>query len=414
MVRLATYRSPGLVLAEHEFEVPLDHGRPGGTQLTIFAREVVATDREADELPWLVFLQGGPGFESPRPLGRRDPSWLERALEEFRVLLLDQRGTGRSSPVADLAEMDSEAQAEYLTHFRADAIVRDAELIRRELDVERWSVLGQSFGGFCVVAYLSIAPEGLAAAFVTGGLPPLERHADDVYRATYRRVVDKNRAYYARYPEDRERVGRILDRLGAEDVRLPSGDRLTPRRFRQLGSLLGQGAGFEKLHYLVELPFGSSGFLHDVGASFPFARNPLYAVIHEASYAPRGATQWSAERVLPDEFADDPTLLTGEHVYPWMLDEYGALRPLAGAAALLADHEWPALYDAERLRENDVPSAAAIYAEDMYVERAYSEETAAAIRGLRPWVTNEYEHDGLRADGGRVLGRLLDLVRGRL
>jgi hypothetical protein len=96
-----------------------------------------------------------------------------------------------------------------------------------------------------------------------------------------------------------------------------------------------------------------------------------------------------------------------------MLEEYGALRPLADAATVLADYEWPQLYDAERLRTNDVPAAAAVYAEDMYVERAYSEETAATIRGLRPWITNEYEHDGLRAEGERVLGRLLDLVRGR-
>ena len=63
--------------------------------------------------------------------------------------------------------------------------------------------------------------------------------------------------------------------------------------------------------------------------------------------------------------------------------------------------------------ENEVPAAAVIYAEDMYVERAFSEETAASIRGLRPWLTNEYEHDGLRQEGGRVLGRLLDLIQGR-
>ena len=59
-----------------------------------------------------------------------------------------------------------------------------------------------------------------------------------------------------------------------------------------------------------------------------------------------------------------------------------------------------------------MPAAAAIYAEDMYVERAFSEETAAQIGGLRPWVTNEYEHNGLRADGERILGRLIDLARG--
>ena len=40
-------------------------------------------------------------------------------------------------------------------------------------------------------------------------------------------------------------------------------------------------------------------------------------------------------------------------------------------------------------------------------------ETARLIKGLRPWITNEYEHNGLRADGERVLGRLIALVNGR-
>jgi pimeloyl-ACP methyl ester carboxylesterase len=412
-VRVATHRAPHLVLGEHEFDVPLDHASPERGKLTVFAREVVSPDRERDELPWLVFLQGGPGHESPRPLQLLSKSWLERALEDYRVLFLDQRGTGRSTPVGDLAGLSAEEQAEYLTHFRADSIVRDAELIRHQLGSDPWTVLGQSFGGFCVVTYLSQAPEGLAAALLTGGLPPLERHPDDVYGATYERTAAKNRAYYERYPEDRQRVVDIFERLEADEVPLPAGDRLTQRRFRQLGQLLGMGDGFERLHYLIELPFGSRAFLHDVEVAYPFSRNPLYAVIHEACYASGAATRWSADRLFPDEFRDDPLLLTGEHVYPWMFEEYGELRPLAGAAEILAEHEWPALYDAERLRESDVPAAAVIYAEDMYVERTFSEETAASIRGLRPWLTNEYEHDGLRQDGGRVLGRLLDLIQGR-
>ena len=412
-MRVATHRAPYLVFGEHEFDVPLDHASPERGKLTVFAREVVAPGREDDELPWLVFLQGGPGHESPRPLQLLSKSWLERALEDYRVLFLDQRGTGRSTPVGDLAGMSAEEQAEYLTHFRADSIVRDAELIRHQLGSDPWTVLGQSFGGFCVVTYLSQAPEGLAAALLTGGLPPLERHPDDVYGATYERTAAKNRAYYERYPEDRQRVVDIFERLEADEVPLPAGDRLTQRRFRQLGQLLGMGDGFERLHYLIELPFGSRAFLHDVEAAYPFSRNPLYAVIHEACYASGAATRWSADRLFPDEFRDDPLLLTGEHVYPWMFEEYGELRPLAGAAEILAEHEWPELYDAERLRENNVPAAAVIYAEDMYVERTFSEETAASIRGLRPWLTNEYEHDGLRQEGGRVLGRLLDLIQGR-
>jgi pimeloyl-ACP methyl ester carboxylesterase len=412
-VRVATHRAPNFVFAEHEFELPLDHAAPGGPTITVFAREVVTPAREHDDQPWLVFFQGGPGHEAPRLLKLIEDTWWERALKDYRLLLLDQRGTGRSTPVGVLPGMSSFERADYLRHFRADAIVRDAELIRQELDVEKWSVLGQSFGGFCVVTYLSQAPEGLAEALITGGLPPLVRHPDEVYTATYERARVKNRAYYERYPQDRDRVLAIVDRLESEEVLLPGGDPLTVRRFRQIGHMLGMSDGAERLHYILELPFGSPAFLHDVEAAETFSRNPLYAVVHEACYADGAATRWSAERVFPAELRDDPTFLTGEHIYPWMLEEYGALKPLAEAAELLAEREWPRLYDGDRLAANDVPAAAAIYAEDMYVPRQFSEETAAATRGLRPWVTNEFEHDGLRANGTRVLGRLLDLVQGR-
>jgi hypothetical protein len=57
--------------------------------------------------------------------------------------------------------------------------------------------------------------------------------------------------------------------------------------------------------------------------------------------------------------------------------------------------------------------AATIYVDDLYVERDFAMETAALIKGLRPWITNEYEHNGLRADGERVLDRLIALVQGR-
>ncbi len=401
----------GLVLTDHEFSLPLDHARPDGERIGVFAREVAAEDGR--DRPYLVFFQGGPGSESPRPTTPRTPRWLPRALKDYRVLLLDQRGTGRSTPVGSLPGLTSEQQAAYLELHRADSIVRDAERIRQELGVERWSVLGQSFGGFCVCTYLSIAPEGLREAYVTGGLPPIARPTDDVYRATYERVRERNRRFYARYPDDLERVRALHERLAGEELLLPSGDRLTPRRFRQLGAMLGMSDGAERLHYLLELPPDSPAFTHGVEGETSFARNPLYAIVHEACYADGCATRWSAERVLPDEFASSPELFTGEMVYSWMFEDYGALAPLREAAELLAAHEWPRLYDGERLEANEVPAAAAVYAEDMYVERAFSEETAARIKGLRMWLTNEFEHDGLRKDE-RVLGRLIDLARGRV
>ena len=205
----------------------------------------------------------------------------------------------------------------------------------------------------------------------------------------------------------------LCRRLEAQDVRLPGGDRLRPRRLRQLGQLLGMSTGAEELHYIVELAPESPAFRHDVESAVEFARNPLYAVIHEACYADGGATRWSAERLLPEEYASAPELFTGEHVYPWMFEDYAALVPLREAAELLAQREWPRLYDEAVLEANEVPAAAMVYAQDMYVERAFSEETAARIAGMRLWLTNEYEHNGLRADGGRILGRLIDLARGR-
>jgi pimeloyl-ACP methyl ester carboxylesterase len=404
-------RVPGLVCVEHTLEVPLDHAAPDQARIELFAREVA--DPDGTDRPFLVYLQGGPGFEATRPTGRpRQPGWLDRALADYRVLLLDQRGTGRSTPVGGLGGMDAAAQSEYLTHFRADSIVRDAEYVREALGVERWSVLGQSFGGFCVLAYLSIAPEGLREAFFTGGLPPLRRPIDEIYARTYARVLERNRRFYETFPGDRERVQRLRAMIEGDGIELPSGDPLTWRRIRQLGLMLGMSDGAERLHQILELPPDSPAFAHDVAGAVGFARNPLYALIHEACYADGGVTNWAAQRTLPPDF-DDVDMFTGEHVFPWMFEDYGELAPLRDAAELVAQHRWPLLYDPDVLAANEVPSAAAIYTEDMYVEREFSEETAARVHGMRTWVTSEYDHNGLRADGARIVGRLLDLVRGR-
>jgi pimeloyl-ACP methyl ester carboxylesterase len=406
-----SHRLPGLVLTEHEISVPLDHSRPDGEQITVFAREVAEPDGR--EKPFLVFLQGGPGFEANRPTGApRSPGWLDRALQDYRVLMLDQRGTGRSTPVGTPPGTPAE-QADRLAHFRADSIVRDAELLRQALGVDRWSVLGQSFGGLCVTTYLSFAPEGLREAFITGGVPVLGPRVDDVYTATYERMLERNRRYYERFPEDRERMRALAARLDAEDVRDAAGNRLTSRMLRSLGNKLGMSDGAEELHYVIELPPDSPAFRHDAGDHLGLARNPIYAVLHEACWADGGTTRWAADRMRPAVFDEQPDLFTGEHIYPWMFEDVAALAPLREAAELLAAREWPRLYDEDALRSNDVPAAAAIYTEDPYVERAFSEETAAVIRGLRPWVTSEYDHNGLRADGGRILSRLIDLVRGR-
>ncbi|MFI1103810.1 alpha/beta fold hydrolase [Streptomyces melanogenes] len=419
--------NPAYATVDHVFTVPLDHSAPHGPTLQVFAREVVDRARAGERLPWLLYLQGGPGGKSPRP-SAGSPGWLDQALKTHRVLLLDQRGTGRSTPVTGktAAHFPSPAAfADHLAHFRADAIVADAELIRRRLcGDEPWETLGQSYGGFLTLTYLSRAPEGLRACYVAGGLPGLTATADDVYARTYPRVRERVLGFYARYPDDAARLREIADLLAATDVRLPDGDRLTPRRLRTLGLALGMGDGYERVHWLLDEALDGEGelsdtFLDQVRGVTGFTGNPLFAVLQESLYGQGApATGWAAARALADfpEFADgaDPFLLTGEMIYPWMFEDIAALRPFAGAADLLARRtDWPQLYGTDRLAANEVPLAAAVYHDDMYVDAGLSLATARQVGACRAWVTNEWEHDGISASGGRVLARLMDLAAGR-
>ncbi|MGW0998597.1 alpha/beta fold hydrolase [Streptomyces sp. NPDC002523] len=427
-----SYRQPGVVLTDRHFTVPLDHSEPGGETIELFAREAVASDKAGQDLPWLVYLQGGPGFGANRFSGRQ--SWLDRALKDYRVLLLDQRGTGRSTPAnrqtLPLRGGPAE-QAAYLGLFRADSIVRDCEAVRPQVTGGApWTVLGQSFGGFCTVSYLSLAPEGIATALVTGGLPSLHAHADDVYRAAYPRIERKVSSHYARYPQDVDRARRIADHLLTRDVVLPGGYRLTVEAFQSLGLMLGTSDGSHRLHYLLEdafvrTPGGtelSDAFQEEVRVLLSYAGHPLYALVHETIYGQDSRpTDWSAERVRAEfpQFdaakalaGDAPVLFTGETVHPWTFDNDPALRPLRETADVLAARtDWQPLYDPARLAANEVPVAAAVYHDDMYVDSTHSLETARAVRGLRTWVTDEFEHDGLRTGTPRVLDRLLSLAR---
>jgi pimeloyl-ACP methyl ester carboxylesterase len=113
--------------------------------------------------------------------------------------------------------------------------------------------------------------------------------------------------------------------------------------------------------------------------------------------------------------ADGPLFFTCEMIFPWMFKEIQELQSLRSAANILAaDSTWGKLYDLERLAANTVPVAAAVYHDDVYVPVELSLDTASRIPNVRAWVTNEYEHNGLRADGKRILGRLLDMVRGNV
>jgi pimeloyl-ACP methyl ester carboxylesterase len=279
--------------------------------------------------------------------------------------------------------------------------------------VERWSLLGQSFGGFCALRYLSASPESLREVYFTGGLPPVGRSTDEVYAATFAAQRRLNQQYARRYPADLDRLARLLDRCDEGQITTPDGAPVSRRLLRTIGCELGRDGGAEKVHHLLELDPASPAFRYDLAAMLPFGgRNPLYAVVHESCHADGGQTRWAADRVQPDDYRGASLLLTGEHLFPWHFEDSAELQPYREVATLVAGHDWPALYDAGRLAATDVPCAAAIYADDPYVVRSFSEETADLLPGMRRWLTDEYLHNGLRTDGDRILDRLIGLARG--
>ena len=124
-------------MREHWIMAPLDYfgaltllasgvdARMVPNRINVFAREYIRDGHE--DAPRLVFFQGGPGSAAPRmaPIG----SWLDTALNYFRVVLIDERGTGNSHPLEKTAVTSvgtPEVQAAYLSCFRQDSIVRDA------------------------------------------------------------------------------------------------------------------------------------------------------------------------------------------------------------------------------------------------------------------------------------------------
>lgn len=422
-VNTASFIDSGLRFTPHNFIVPLDYQHPDKGNINVFAREVTLVDDTADK-PWLVYFQGGPGFPSPRPNGNN--GWLKRALQDYKVLLLDQRGTGNSTVISHqtLATQTPQQQADYLSHFRADNIVRDAESIRKQFGVKQWGILGQSFGGFCSLTYLSLFPESLSRSFITGGVPSISRHPDDVYHATFKRTREKNQAFFRQFPHAQALCKNIANHLMNNEVYLPNGQRFTVEQFQQIGINFGMSDTFLPTYYNLENALVEANgetimryeFLNEMLMQQSFQTNPIYALLHESIYCQGFSSNWSAHRVRQkhSEFnysgEESEFYFTGEMVFPWMFEQYECLKPLKEAADLLAEKsDWGKLYDAETLANNSVPVSCAIYADDMFVEMDISRETLALMPNAKAWITNEYEHNGLRADGERILSNLITM-----
>ena len=155
---------------------------------------------------------------------------------------------------------------------------------------------------------------------------------DDVYRRLYKKVIQRNEAYYTKHPDDVERVKAImkyLKRFGDGKIKLPSEGNLTRRRFRQLGIAFGFHGGLDMVHDIVLRAssdieaFGilTRGSLSAIESGTKFDDNLLYAILHEPIYCMGKAPSWSAHRMMDDypvfdlEKEEGEVYFTGEMIY---------------------------------------------------------------------------------------------------
>lgn len=439
--------------------MPKDYAAPKAGTLKLFGRVVNKTERPADapraqpdlvsKKPFLVYLEGGPGFGNPQP---QDAPLTKHFLDRgYQLLYLDYRGTGLSTPinakhVTSLG--NAAAQADYLKLFRQDNIVRDLEAVRLCLtgdlaeDKKQWSIIGQSFGGFVSLTYLSKYPDSLRESFMTGGLAPIGRTPAAVYEATFQRVIERNGAYYKKFPGDVERVKQIVSHIADSEggeIPLPGGGVLTVPRFLTIGIAFGMHGGLNAIHTQIlklatdldQFKFFTRATLIAFERNLAFDMGPIYALLHEAIYCdkPGVASNWAAARVgsqlpqfswLPEpgkaapKFAlppaGEPIFFAGEMVFPFHFDTFPELMELKDAAELLAEYDqWEELYDEEALGRNEVPVYAASFVEDMYVDFELARETARKVKGIKVYETNSLYHNALRAESEKVLAELCKL-----
>lgn len=438
--------------------MPRNHALPSSGTLKLFGRVVNRSERPAvsarlqseliSKKPYLVYLEGGPGFGNQQP---QDMPLTKHFLDRgYQLLFLDYRGTGLSTPinarhVTSLG--NAEKQAEYLRLFRQDNIVRDLEAVRLCLTKDfpegkrQWSIIGQSFGGFVSLTYLSRYPESLRESFLTGGLAPVGKRPDEVYEATFKKVVDRNWAYYKKFPGDVERVKQIVSHImesDGEQIKLPGGGLLTVGRFLSIGIAFGVHGGLNSVHAQVtkmaadldQFGFFTRSTLTSFEQNLGFDVAPIYALLHEAIYCckPGVASNWAAARVgsrlsefswlaTPGQVAPkftippagEPIFFSGEMVFPFHFETFPELVELKGAAELLAKYDqWEEVYDEEVLRKNqhEVPVYAASFVEDMYVDFDLARETAKMVGGIKVFETNSMYHNAVRAKAEEVLGEL--------
>lgn len=147
-----------------------------------------------------LWLHGGPGSGSS-PGARRlfDP-------DAYRAVLFDQRGCGRSRPLADHPGADLSTNT--TTH-----LIEDIEQLRSHLGVERWVVAGVSWGVTLALAYAQAHPQRVSAMALAAVTAGTRREIDWITR-DMRRVFPREWDDFAAVLPERDRAGDLAAGYG--------------------------------------------------------------------------------------------------------------------------------------------------------------------------------------------------------
>ncbi|CAK0764838.1 putative proline iminopeptidase [Azospirillaceae bacterium] len=127
-------------LARADFYPPIDPLRFGFLNVDSLHTLYWEESGNPEGVP-IVFLHGGPGAGAA-PIHRRffDP-------QHYRIIVFDQRGSGRSKPLGEIRNNDT------------DLLVQDMEALREMLGISRWHLFGGSWGSTLALVYAQTHPE---------------------------------------------------------------------------------------------------------------------------------------------------------------------------------------------------------------------------------------------------------------
>ncbi|KAL1850648.1 hypothetical protein Daus18300_012859 [Diaporthe australafricana] len=461
----------GFLVQRLYFEVPLRHDQPRGEKLLLVAHMVheetssdtvvasnqqqpmnTSTGFETKKRPIILYLCGGPGADNP-PCRVPDMNrWLLH--RGYRILYVDYRGCGESSPVKakSLKErgMSDQQMADFIKQFCQDNIVRDLEAIRLCLSAQvednadsdassvRWTILGQSYGGYISLTYLSTHPEGLLEVFITGGLPPCGMDIEDYFKVEYAKIVAQNKLFYLAYPDAarllRDVLG-LIDQIGPRNIPMTGRGYMSGQKLLTLGRQFGSKVGFPEVYHLLQKIYSdltktgklAPDTIREFEGILHVDERPLYPILLEQTWCTGGPTNWAAERVAADlegfeylkidshgRYPDPSETSVGQPIYfnantycRFHYDTHEELVDLKGAVEILAEHPWESSYDFEQLAKNplQVPVYAMSFLQDMHLDLGVSGDTAAKVGGLR-LVEDPGWHQDIRHKPAAVLERL--------